>query len=93
MSNKDIELLAIKLTGEDTYCDCTIAFNGTAVQLNEMKMVYHGDPALVGSHLSGVIAKVIRTLEEEDGLAAGLVMENLCEELGYKLDRGGKDDE
>ena len=93
MSKNDIELLAIKLDGADTYCDCTIAFNGTAVQLNEMKMVYHGDPALVGSHLSGVIADVIRTLEREDGLTAGLVMENLCEEFGYKLERGGKDDE
>ena len=93
MSDKDIELLAVKLAGEDTYCDCTVAFNGTAVQLNEMKMVYHGDPALVGSHLSGVIAKVIRTLEEEDGLTAGLVMENLAEEFGYKLDRGDDEDE
>lgn len=93
MSNRDIELLAIKLSGEDTYCDCTIAFNGTALQLNEMKMVYHGDPALVDSHLPGVIAEVIRTLEREDGLTAGLVMENLCEEFGYKLDRGEKDDE
>ena len=93
MSNRDIELLAIKLSGEDTYCDCTIAFNGTALQLNEMKMVYHGDPALVCSHLSGVIAEVIRKLEENDGLSAGLVMENLCEEFGYKLDRGDDEDE
>ena len=92
MSNRDIELLAIKLSGAETFCDCTIAFNGTALQLNEMKMVYHGDPALVGSHLSGVIAKVIRTLEEEDGLTAGLVMENLAEEFGYKLDRGEKEE-
>ena len=90
MSNRDIELLAIKLAGTDTYCDCTITFNGTALQLNEMKMVYHGDPALVGSHLSGVIAEAIRTLEKEDGLTAGLVMENLAEEFGFKLDRGGK---
>ena len=88
MSNRDIELLAIKLAGADTYCDCSIAFNGTAVQLNEMKMVFHGDPALVGSHLSNVVAKAIRTLEENDGLSAGLVMENLCEEFGYKIDRG-----
>lgn len=93
MSNRDIELLAIKLSGEDTYCDCTIAFNGTALQLNEMKMVYHGDPALVCSHLSGVIAEVIRKLEENDGLSAGLVMENLCEEFGYKLDRGDDEDD
>ena len=92
MSKKDIELLAIKLAGENTVCDCSIAFNGTAVKLNEMKMVYHGDPALVGSHLSGVIAEVIRTLEREDGLTAGLVMENLAEEFGYKLDRGGYED-
>lgn len=92
MSNRDIELLAIKLAGEDTYCDCTIAFNGTALRLNEMKMVYHGDPALVGSHLSGVIAEVIRTLEREDGLTAGLVMENLAEEFGNKLDRGEKEE-
>ena len=90
MSDKDIELLAVKLAGTDTYCDCTIAFNGTALQLNEMKMVCHGDPALVGSHLPGVIAEVIRKLEREDGLTAGLVMENLAEEFGYKLDRGGK---
>ena len=89
MSNRDIELLATKLAGADTYCDCTIAFNGTALQLNEMKMVYHGDPALVDSHLPKVIAEVIRTLEREDGLTVGLVMENLCEELGYQLDRGG----
>ena len=89
MSNRDIELLAIKLAGADPYCDCTIAFNGTALQLNEMKMVYHGDPALVDSHLPKVIAEVIRTLEREDGLTVGLVMENLCEELGYKLFRGG----
>lgn len=89
MSNRDIELLAIKLAGADTYCDCTIAFNGTALELNEMKVTYHGDPALVGSHLSGVIAEVIRKLEEDDGLSAGLMMENLCEELGYTLDRGG----
>ena len=93
MSNRDIELLAIKLSGEDTYCDCSIAFNGTALQLNEMKMVYHGDPALVSSHLSGVIAEIIRKLEREDGLTAGLVMENLCEEFGYKLDRGDDEDE
>lgn len=92
MSKKDIEVQAVKLLGEKTFCDCTIAFNGTALQLNEMKMVYHGDPALVCSHLPGVIAEVIRTLEREDGLTAGLVMENLCEELGYKPDRGGKDD-
>ena len=92
MSDKDIELLAIKLAGADTYCDCSIAFNGTALQLNEMKMVYHGDPALVCSHLSGVIAEVIRKLEENDGLSAGLVMENLCEEFGYRLDRGGNDE-
>ena len=92
MSNRDIELLAVKLAGSDTFCDCTIAFNGTALELNEMKMTYHGDPALVSSHLPGVIAEVIRTLEREDGLTAGLVMDNLCEELGYKLDRGGKDD-
>ena len=92
MSDKDIELLAIKLAGADTYCDCSIAFNGTALQLNEMKMVYHGDPALVSSHISGVIAEVIRTLEREDGLTAGLVMENLAEEFGYKLDRGKSDE-
>lgn len=93
MSNKDIEVQAVKLLGEKTFCDCTIAFNGTALELNEMKMVYHGDPALVSSHLSGVIAEVIRTLEREDGLTAGLVMENLCEEFGYKLDRGGEEDD
>ena len=93
MSNRDIELLAIKLAGADTFCDCTIAFNGTALELNEMKLVYHGDPALVDSHLPKVIAEAIRTLEREDGLTAGLVMENLCEEFGYKLERGGKDDE
>lgn len=92
MSNRDIEVQAVKLLGEKTFCECTIAFNGTALELNEMKMVYSGDPALVGSHLPGVIAEVIRTLEREDGLTAGLVMDNLCEELGYKLDRGGKDD-
>ena len=92
MSNRDIELLAIKLAGADTFCDCTIAFNGTALELNEMKLVYHGDPALVGSHLSGVLAEVIRKLEEDDGLSAGLVIENLCEEFGYKLDRGGYED-
>ena len=92
MSKKDIEVQAVKLLGEKTFCECTIAFNGTALELNEMKMVYSGDPALVSSHLSGVIAEAIRTLEREDGLTAGLVMENLCEELGYKLDRGGKDD-
>ena len=92
MSNKDIEVQAVKLQGEKTFCGCTIAFNGTALELNEMKMVYSGDPALVGSHLPGVIAEVIRTLEREDGLTAGLVMENLAEEFGYKLDRGGKDD-
>ena len=40
-----------------------------------------------------MIAKVIRTLEEEDGLTAGLVMENLAEEFGYKLDRGDDEDE
>lgn len=93
MSNRDIELLAIKLAGADTFCDCTIAFNGTALELNEMKLVYHGDPALVGSHLSGVLAEVIRKLQEDDGLSAGLVMENLCEEFGYKLDRGGNEDD
>lgn len=93
MSNRDIELLAIKLAGADTFCDCTIAFNGTALELNEMKLVYHGDPALVGSHLSGVLAEVIRKLQEDDGLSAGLVMENLCEEFGYKLDRGGDEDD
>ena len=93
MSNRDIELLAIKLSGEDTYCDCSIAFNGTALQLNEMKMVYHGNTALVCSHLPGVIAEVIRTLERDDGLTAGLVMENLAEEFGYKLDRGDDEDE
>ena len=76
-----------------TFCDCTIAFNGTALELNEMKMVYSGDPALVGSHLPGVIAEVIRTLEREDGLTAGLVMENLAEEFGYKIDRGDKEDD
>ena len=92
MSKNDIELLAIKLAGADTFCDCTIAFNGTALELNEMKLVYHGDPALVGSHLSGVLAEVIRKLEEDDGLSAGLVMENLCEEFGYRLDRGGNDE-
>lgn len=92
MSKKDIEVQAVKLLGEKTFCECTIAFNGTALGLNEMKMVYSGYPALVGSHLPGVIAEVIRTLEREDGLTAGLVMEDLCEELGYKLDRGGKDD-
>ena len=92
MSNKDIEVQAVKLLGEKTFCECTIAFNGTALGLNEMKMVYHGDSALVGSHLTGVIAEVIRTLEREGGLTAGLAMENLCEEFGYKLDRGGKDD-
>ena len=92
MSKNDIELLAIKLAGADTFCDCTIAFNGTALELNEMKLVYHGDPALVGSHLSGVLAEVIRKLEEDDGLSAGLVIENLCEEFGYKLDRGGYED-
>ena len=92
MSNRDIELRAIKLAGADTFCDCTIAFNGTALELNEMKLVYHGDPALVGSHLSGVLAEVIRKLEEDDGLSAGLVIENLCEEFGYKLDRGGYED-
>ena len=90
MSNKDIEVQAVKLLGEKTFCECTIAFNGTALGLNEMKMVYSGDPALVGSHLPGVIAEVIRKLEENDGLSAGLVMENLAEEFGYKLDRGGK---
>ena len=93
MSKNDIELLAIKLAGADTFCDCTIAFNGTALGLNEMKMVYHGDPALVDSHLPKVIAEVIRTLEREDGLTAGLVMENLCEEFGYKLDRGVAEDD
>lgn len=92
MSKNDMELMAVKLSGENTYCDCTIAFNGTALQLNEMKMVYHGDSALVCSHLPGVIAEVIRMLEREDGLTAGLVMENLCEEFGYKLDRGGKEE-
>lgn len=92
MSKNDIELLAIKLAGADTFCDCTIAFNGTALELNEMKLVYHGDPALVGSHLSGVLAEVIRKLEEDDGLSAGLVMENLAEEFGYKLDRGEKEE-
>ena len=92
MSKNDIELLAIKLAGADTFCDCTIAFNGTALELNEMKLVYHGDPALVASHLSGVLAEVIRKLEEDDGLSAGLVIENLCEEFGYKLDRGGYED-
>ena len=92
MSKKDIEVQAVKLLGEKNFCDCTIAFNGTALELNEMKMVYSGDPALVCSHLPGVIAEVIRTLEREDGLTAGLVMEDLCEEFGYKLDRGVKDD-
>ena len=89
MSKKDIEVQAVKLLGEKTFCDCSIAFNGTSLQLNEMKMVYHGDPTLVGSHLSGVLSEVIRKLQEDDGLSAGLVMENLCEEFGYKLDRGG----
>ena len=92
MSNRDIEVQAVKLLGEKTFCECTIAFNGTALGLNEMKMVYHGDSALVGSHLPGVIAEVIRTLEREDGLTAGLMMENLAEEFGYKLDRGGYED-
>ena len=92
MSKNNMELMAIKLAGEDTYCDCTIAFNGTALQLNEMKMVYHGDSSLVCSHLPGVIAEVIRMLEREDGLTAGLVMENLAEEFGYKLDMGGKEE-
>ena len=93
MSKNGIELLAIKLAGADTFCDCTIAFNGTALELNEMKMTYHGNPALVCSHLPGVVAEVIRTLEREDGLTAGLVMENLAEEFGYKLDRGDDEDE
>ena len=93
MSNRDIEVQAVKLLGEKTFCDCTIAFNGTALQLNEMKMVYHGDPALVDSHLPKVIAEVIRTLEREDGLTAGLVMENLAEEFGYKLNRGVAEDD
>ena len=92
MSDKDIEVQAVKLLGEKNFCECTIAFNGTALGLNEMKMVYHGDPALVGSHLPGVIAEVIRKMEENDGLGAGLVMGNLCEEFGYKLDRGGDDE-
>ena len=92
MSKKDIEVQAVKLLGEKTFCECTIAFNGTALELNEMKMVYSGDPALVCSHLPGVIAEVIRMLEREDGLTAGLVMENLAEEFGYKLDMGGKEE-